>query len=106
MRSKTMLAFGALAIASGGASLLYHSAPVAFARPDGDTILAREHVSQLDRVLGAQGGDEERGCCVTPGAQNKCVYSNAGFCRSQAEKAGLPYEFHPNVSCSSLPQCK
>jgi hypothetical protein len=83
MRTKLLLAFGALAIASGCASLLYHAAPVAF-----------------------QGGDEERGCCVTPGAQNKCVYSNAGFCRSQAEKAGLPYEFHPNVSCSSLPQCK
>jgi hypothetical protein len=84
MHRKLLLAFGALAIAGGCASHLHQSAPATF----------------------GQSGDEERGCCVTPGAQNKCVYSNAAFCRSQAEKAGLAYEFHPNVSCSALPQCQ
>lgn len=102
MRSTMLLAFGALILAGVCASLLSHSAPVAFAREDKGTI---PEVSPLNRLLAEQ-GDEERGCCVTPGAQNKCVYSNAGFCRSQAEKGGLAYEFHPNVSCSSLPQCK
>lgn len=89
MRSrKTLLALATLALASGGAA----------SPPDRSEL--------LDRVLGAQAGEEARGCCVIPGAANKCVYTNAAFCSTEAGKANRPYEFHPNVSCSSLPQCR
>jgi hypothetical protein len=86
--SKVLIAFAALALTSGGAA----SSP--------------ERSALLDRLFDVQANQSERGCCVIPGAANKCVYANAAFCGAQAAKANLPYEFHPNVSCSSLPQCR
>lgn len=87
MAGKILLALAALSLTGGG------------------TTLPPDCPENLDRAF-AQGGDAERGCCVIPGAANKCVYSNAAFCRAEAGRANLPYEFHPNVSCSALPQCR
>jgi len=66
---------------------------------------AREEPVWLARTMQAD-ADAERGCCVIPSSGVKCAAANRGYCRTKAEQAHLAYEFHPNVACSSLAQCR
>jgi hypothetical protein len=73
---------------------------------DKDTFREFEAPRNAPAPEGMAQTDYDRGCCVYRTPATMCIYTNRGYCRTKAEQMSIRYDFHVNINCRDIPDCR
>jgi hypothetical protein len=74
--------------------------------PDQDSFREFEAPRNAPAPEGLAQSDHDRGCCVYRTPATMCIYTNRGYCRTKAEQMSIRYDFHVNINCRDISDCR
>ena len=71
----------------------------------GNTSFEKKYSRDKEKAEQLLAQRSERGCCVLHKSRPKCASTPEKYCKKQAEKAGVSFDFYKGKSCREIKQC-